>query len=304
MKPRMAIRIGGLRMKNPVTVASGTFGYGPEYSGLLDLNKLGAITVKGISPQPVKGNPTPRIAEVPCGMLNAIGLQNPGVEKFCEEYIPFLQEYELPVIVNIWGRTVEDYLQVAERLEHEPVVEALEINVSCPNIKEGSSAFGTRLDSFRRVVEGVRSVSKKTVIPKLAPQVTSIADFAVAAQECGADALSLINTIPAMAIDLETRSPVLGNVTGGLSGPAIHPVALKMVWDVSRAVDLPLIAMGGVRETKDALDFLVAGASAVAVGTENFANPEAALEIVAGIEAYLEEQGCSSLQDLIGSLKI
>lgn len=304
MKPDISVRIGELHMKNPVTVASGTFGYGPEYSGLVDLNRLGAITVKGISPEPVQGNPTPRIVEVPCGMINAIGLQNPGVEAFCSDYIPFLEQYDLPVIVNIWGRKVEDYIAVAERLSREPLVSALEINVSCPNIKEGSKAFGTHIDSFKRVVDAVRASTNKTIIPKLAPQVPSIADYAVAARDCGCDAISLINTLPAMAIDLEHRTPVLGNVTGGLSGPAIHPVAVKLVWEAAQAVDLPIIAMGGISAPEDALDFLVAGATAVAVGTENFANPTATLDIVAGIEDYMERKGISGIEDLIGSLRL
>jgi len=304
MRTDIAVRIGGLEMKNPVTVASGTFGYGPEYAGLVDLNRLGAITVKGISPQPVQGNPTPRIAEVPCGMINAIGLQNPGVEAFCRDYIPFLRNYDLPVIVNIWGRTVEDYIEVAQRFESEPDVDALEINVSCPNIKEGSKAFGTQIDSFKRVVEAVRSASKKTIIPKLAPHVPSIVDYAQAALDCGADAISMINTIPAMAIDLSNRTPLLGNITGGLSGPAIHPVAVKLVWEAASAVDLPIIAMGGISSTEDALDFIVAGATAVAVGTENFANPAVTVEIVEGIQKYLDANGMTKIDELIGSLKI
>jgi len=301
--PDMRIEIGGLKMRNPVTVASGTFGYGPEYAGLIDLNRLGAITVKGISPAPVSGNPTPRIVEVPCGMINAIGLQNPGMEAFCRDYLPFFENYDTPVIVNIWGRSVEDYAAVARRLDGEELVAAFEINVSCPNIKEGSKAFGTRIDSFRRVVDAVRAVTAKPIIPKLAPQVASIADYALAAQDCGADGVSLINTIPAMAIDLATRRPILGNVVGGLSGPAIHPVALKMVWEVAGAVDIPIIAMGGICEPKDALDFIVAGASAVAVGTENFANPGAALQVLDGIEEYLKANGMSAIDELIGSLQ-
>lgn len=303
MRPALEIRIGDLTMRNPVTVASGTFGYGPEYAGLVDLNRLGAMTVKGISPEPVSGNPTPRIVEVPCGMINAIGLQNPGMESFCTDYLPFFNDYNTPVIVNIWGRTVEDYAAVASRLTRENLVAAFEINVSCPNIKEGSKAFGTRIDSFQRVLEAVRAATTKPIIPKLAPQVASITDYALAARDCGADGVSLINTIPAMAIDLKTRTPVLGNVVGGLSGPAIHPVALKLVWEVANAVDLPIIAMGGISETKDALDFIVAGATAVAVGTENFANPEATVQIIDGIEQYLIENGMESIDQLIGSLR-
>lgn len=304
MKPDLAVAIGDLRMKNPVTVASGTFGYGPEYAGLIDLNELGAVTVKGISPEPVSGNPPPRIVEVPSGMINAIGLQNPGVERFCSEYIPFLEGYQVPVIVNIWGRTVEDYAVVARRFESESAVSALEINVSCPNIKEGSKTFGTQIDSFCRVVDEVRAATSKPIIPKLAPQVSSIVEYAQAALDSGADAVSLINTLPAMAIDLKERRPVLGNVVGGLSGPAIHPVALKLVWEVASTVDIPIIAMGGIVEARDALDFLVAGATAVAVGTENFANPLAPLEVVRGIEEYMQSNDMRSMDELIGSLRL
>jgi len=304
MKPDLSVEIGSLKMRNPVTVASGTFGYGPEYAGLIDINRLGAMTVKGISPEPVSGNPTPRIVEVPCGMINAIGLQNPGMEAFCKDYLPFFNDFDTPVIVNIWGRSVDDYAKVARRLTDEDLVSAFEINVSCPNIKEGSKAFGTRMDSFRRVIEVVRKVTGKPIIPKLAPQVPAIAEYALAAQECGADGVSLINTIPAMAVDLQTRRPVLGNVVGGLSGPAIHPVALKQVWEAASAIEIPIIAMGGISTAKDALEFLLVGATAVAVGTENFANPEASMQIVDGIESYLIENGIGSVAEFSGSLRI
>ncbi len=291
-------------MRNPVTVASGTFGYGPEYADLVDLNRLGAITVKGISPEPVHGNPLPRIVEVNGGMINAIGLQNPGVKVFIEEYLPFLRQYDTPVIVNIWGRSVDDYGIIAAQLDVREDVSALEINVSCPNIKEGSKAFGTQINSFRRVIETVRSATSKTIIPKLAPQVPSIAEYAQAARDCGADAVSLINSIPAMSIDIKTRTPVLGNITGGLSGPAIHSIALKLVWEVACAVDIPIIAMGGIMEPNDALDFLVAGASAVAVGTANFADPETSIRIIDGIEEYLIQNDMNNVNELIGSLTI
>lgn len=302
MKPDLRVEVGSLKMRNPVTVASGTFGYGPEYAGLIDIDRLGAMTVKGISPEPVSGNPTPRIVEVPCGMINAIGLQNPGMEAFCSDYLPFFKDYDTPVIVNIWGRSIDDYAVVARRLTEEKLVSAFEINVSCPNIKEGSKAFGTRIDSFRRVVEAVRAETAKPIIPKLAPQVPAIADYARAAEECGADGVSLINTIPAMAVDLETRRPILGNLVGGLSGPAIHPVALKQVWEAARAVDIPIVAMGGICTAKDALEFLLVGAAAVAVGTENFANPEATIQIVDGIEEYLLENEIESVAAFSGSL--
>lgn len=303
MKPNLSVEIGSLKMRNPVTVASGTFGYGPEYAGLIDINRLGAMTVKGISPEPVSGNPTPRIVEVPCGMINAIGLQNPGMEAFCKDYLPFFRDFDTPVIVNIWGRSVEDYAKVARRMTDEDLVAAFEINVSCPNIKEGSKAFGTRLDSFRHVVDTVRAATGKPIIPKLAPQVPAISEYALAAQDCGADGVSLINTIPAMAVDLQTRRPVLGNVVGGLSGPAIHPVALKQVWEAASAVEIPIIAMGGVTTPEDALEFLLVGAAAVAVGTENFANPEATMQIVDGIANYLIENGIGSVAEFSGSLR-
>jgi len=304
LKLDLTTRLGALRLKNPVMVASGTFGYGPEYADLVDLNRLGAIVVKGISPEPVPGNPTPRTVEVSSGLINAIGLQNPGMYGFIDEYLPFLRRYDVPVIVNIWGRSMDDYVLVAERLGAVQGVAALEVNVSCPNIKEGSCTFGSNVDMFRRVIQAVRQATKLPLIPKLAPDLANVRTFARVAEECGANAISLTNSLPAMAIDVETRRPKLGNVTGGLSGPAIRPVAVKLVWEAARAVKIPVIGMGGITCAADALEFIIAGASAVAVGTANFTNPLTALEVVDGIEAYLVRHGLDRLSPLIGSLQV
>ena len=303
-KPDLSVQLGRLHLKNPVMVASGTFGYGPEYADLVDLNRLGAIVVKGISPEPVSGNPPPRTVEVASGLINAIGLQNPGVRGFIDEYLPFLRRYDVPVIVNIWGRSIEDYAAVAARLDAVEGVAALEVNVSCPNIKEGSCTFGSNLDMFRRVITAVRKAARLPLIPKLAPDLSNVRTFARAAEECGADAISLTNSLPAMAIDIETRRPKLGNVTGGLSGPAIRPVAVKLVWEAARAVKIPVIGMGGITSASDALEFIIAGASAVAVGTANFSNPRAALDVADGIEAYLVKHGLDRLAPLVGSLRV
>lgn len=302
-RPDLRIDLGGIKMKNPVMTASGTFGYGPEYADLVDLNRLGAIVVKGISPQPVRGNPLPRTVEVASGLINAIGLQNPGVDGFVSEYMPFLRKFDVPVIVNIWGRTIEDYAHVAERFDAVDGVAGLEVNVSCPNIKEGSCTFGSNLDMFKRVVAAVRAKTKLTLIPKLAPDIAGIKTFAKAAEESGADAISLINSIPAMAIDIEARRPKLGNVTGGLSGPAIKPIAVKMVWEAARAVKIPIVGIGGISSAADALEFIIAGATAVAVGTANFTEPSTAMSVIAGMEEYLARQGLKSITELVGSLK-
>jgi dihydroorotate dehydrogenase (NAD+) catalytic subunit len=302
--PDCRVRLGPLTLRNPVLTASGTFGYGPEYADLVDYSTLGAIVVKGIRMEPMPGNPTPRTVETPSGLINAIGLPGPGVEGFIREYLPFLRRCDVPVIVNIWGRTEEEYGDVAARLSAEDGVAGLELNVSCPNIKEGSRAFGTNLDAFRRVVERVRKVTALPVIPKLAPNVSDIAVFARAAEEAGADAISLINSIPAMAVDIETRRPVLGNVTGGLTGPAIRPIAVKLAWDAARAVRIPVIAMGGIRDAADALEFIIVGAAAVAVGTASFVHPATATEVAAGIRDYLLRHGLPSLDALRGALKL
>jgi dihydroorotate dehydrogenase (NAD+) catalytic subunit len=299
----MAVRIGTMRMKNPVTVASGTFGYGPEYADLVDLNRLGAITVKGIGPEEHIGNATPRTFETRGGMLNAIGLPGPGAKGFIEKYVPFLKQYNVPVIVNIWGKGMEDYGRVVELLDAEDTVSAYEINLSCPNVKEGGSAFGTETDSFSRVIELVRGKTQKPIIPKLAPNVPNIGKFAKAAEDCGADAISIMNSYPAMAINIETLKPELANRTGGLSGPAIKPIAIKLVWDAAKATKLPIIGMGGIYEPEDAIEFMLAGATAVAVGTANFTDPATVLRVIDGIENYLQRKGHGSIADMVGTVK-
>ena len=290
-------------MKNPVMVASGTFGYGPEYADIVNLNQLGAMVVKGISRDPWDGNALPRLVEVPGGLVNAIGLQGPGVKKFIKEYLPFLRPYDVPVIVNIWGRSVDEYREVAAELDGAPGIAGLEINISCPNVKEGGAAFGTSVPGLRRVIAETRRATRLPLIPKLAPNVSNIAEFAKAAEEEGADAISLINSYPAMVIDIKTRKPVLANRVGGLSGPAIHPIAVKLVWEAARAVRIPVIGIGGITVARDALEFLIAGATAVAVGTSNFSDPMTAVQVSDGIRDYLVEQGISSVRDLIGSLQ-
>lgn len=304
MKPSMSVEVGGIRMKNPVMVASGTFGYGPEYADLIDLNQLGAIAVKGILSEPWEGNLTPRMVEVPGGLLNAIGLQNPGVEKFIKEYMPFLRRYDVPVIVNIWGRTEAEYGEVAARLDGVDGVSGLELNVSCPNVKHGGMAFGTNAGIMAGVISSVRKRTRLPLVPKLSPNVSDIALFARTAEESGADAISLINTIPAMAIDVETRRPVLANKVGGLSGPAIHPVAVRLVWEAARAVKIPVVGMGGITCARDALEFLIAGATAVAVGTANFTDPRTSLEVIRGIEDYLVRHGYTDVNELVGSVRV
>ncbi len=303
MSVALEIKIGSMEMKNPVTVASGTFGYGPEYADLVDLNRLGAITVKGIGPEEHVGNATPRTFETRGGMLNAIGLPGPGAKGFIEKYVPFLAPYDVPVIVNIWGKGMEDYGKVVEMLDAEDTVSAYEINLSCPNVKEGGSAFGTDTDSFSRVIELVRGKTQKPIIPKLAPNVSDIGAFAKAAEDGGADAISIMNSYPAMAINIETLEPELANRTGGLSGPAIKPIAIKLVWDVAKATKLPIIGMGGIYEPEDAIEFMVAGASAVAVGTANFTDPSTAIRVIDGIESYLVEKGHSSVANIVGTVK-
>ena len=302
--PELGITLAGIRMKNPVMVASGTFGYGPEYADLVDLNRLGAIVVKGISLEPWGGNRTPRLVEVPGGLVNAIGLQNPGVQGFVEKYLPFLRRFDVPVIVNIWGKTADDNAEVAARLDGVAGIAGLEINISCPNIKAGGSAFGTNLESTARVVAAVRRRTRLPLIPKLAPNVSDIASFARCCVDNGADALSLINSYPAMVIDIESRRPVLANVTGGLSGPAIHPIAVKLVYDVARAVKVPLIAIGGITQAREAIEFMIAGATAVAVGTANFTEPLTALHVVEGIGRYLEAHALASVGALVGTVRL
>lgn len=303
-EPGMQVDLGGLKMKNPVTVASGTFGYGEEYAGLVDVRRLGAITVKGVRLHPWPGNPLPRHVEVPGGMVNAIGLQGPGVEGFVTRYMPGLREAGVPVIVNIWGTDVAEYGEVAARLSDVPGVSALELNVSCPNVKEGGAAFGTDTGRLAELVAAVRRRARRPLIVKLAPNVPDIAVFARAAVDSGADALALINTMPAMVIDIESRRPVLANRVGGLSGPAIHPIAVKLVCDAARAVKVPIVAMGGIIEARQAIEFLIAGATAVAVGTANFMDPTTPLRVIDGIRDYLRNHNMASVSELTGSLRL
>jgi len=304
MKPHLETNLARIRMKNPVMVASGTFGYGPEYADLVDLNKLGAIMVKGVSLEPWGGNKTPRLVEVSGGLVNAIGLQNPGAQGFVEKYMPFLRRYDVAVIVNIWGKTVEEYAEVAARLDGVPGIHGLEINISCPNLKAGGSAFGIEVESTIRVVTAVRKRTTLPIIPKLAPNVSDIGAFARACADHGADAISLINSYPALVIDVEKRRPVLANVTGGLSGPAIHPIAVKLVYEAAKAVKIPIVAIGGITQARDALEFIIAGASAVAVGTANFTDPLTALRVIEGIEDYLVRHRMRAVRDLVGSLRL
>ncbi|MFZ4395691.1 MAG: dihydroorotate dehydrogenase [Kiritimatiellia bacterium] len=301
--PDTSVNIAGIRMKNPVTVASGTFGYGKEYAHLIDPRLLGAVTVKGIRLLPWEGNPLPRHVEVPGGMVNAIGLQGPGVDGFIRDYLPFLRETGVPVIVNIWGTSVEEYAEVAARFEDVEGIAGLEVNISCPNVKEGGASFGADPRTVSTLVAAVRRRTRLPLIPKLAPNVPNIRPYALAAAEAGANALSLINTIPAMVINIETRRPVLSNKVGGLSGPAIHPVAVKLVWDASQAVRIPIIAMGGVTGPEQAIEFLIAGATAVAVGTATFIDPGTVLRVITGIEDYLVRHHMKSVTELTGSLK-
>jgi len=300
--PDMAVHIGRIRMKSPVMVASGTFGYGPEYADLVDLNQLGAIVVKGIAANPTRGNPTPRTHETASGLINAIGLPNPGVDGFVREYMPFLRQYDVPVIVNIWGKTVEEYADVARRFSEVEGIAGLEVNVSCPNIKEGSCLFGTNLDLFRQVLDAVRKATSLTLIPKLAPNVSDIKAYARAAEASGADAISLINSMPAMAVDIKTRKPRIANVTGGLTGPAIHPIAVKLVWEAAGAVKIPVIGIGGIMQAEDALEFIIVGASAVQVGTASFTHPATSLEVTEGIREYLVRYNYASVRDLVGTV--
>lgn len=300
MRVNLAVNVGGIIMKNPVTTASGTFGYGPEYGRIIDLNRLGAIVVKGTTLSARQGNPTPRIAETPSGMLNAIGLQNPGVDKFIGEALPFLRNYQLPVIVNISGDTVEDYHKLAGILDRAQGVGGIEVNISCPNVKKGGLQFGSDPDSAGEVIRAVRRATSLPVIAKLSPNVTSITAVAEKVAEAGADALSMINTLLGMAIDIKSRRPVLGNIMGGLSGPAVRPVAVRAVWQVYRAVKLPIIGMGGITCAEDALEFIMAGATAVAVGTANFVNPRATIDIIDGLEKFMLENSIKDINEIIG----
>ena len=296
------VMIAGVELKNPVMTASGTFGSGMEYSEFVDLNRLGAVVTKGVANVPWAGNPTPRVAETYGGMLNAIGLQNPGIDVFLDRDVPFLQKYDTKIIVNVCGKTVEDYLEVVEKLGDAPV-DMLEINVSCPNVKEGAIAFGQKADCLFDITSKIRAKAKQPVIMKLSPNVTDIAEMARAAQAGGADAVSLINTITGMKIDIHRRTFALKNKTGGLSGPAIKSVAVRMVYQASKAVKIPVIGMGGIASAEDAIEFILAGASAVAVGAMNFVNPYLTEEVVSGIEAYMKQYQVENLTDLIGAVR-
>ncbi|HEY3298498.1 MAG TPA: dihydroorotate dehydrogenase [Armatimonadota bacterium] len=300
---RLNTNIAGIQMKNPVMVASGTFGFGKEFSDFIDLNCLGAIVTKGTSLSPWQGNPPDRIAETPSGMLNAIGLQNDGVDSLINEKIPWLRQFDVAVIVNIVGKTVEEYAEVARRLDGVEGVSGLEINISCPNVKEGGIAFGTDPGMCGCVVEAVRRATKLPVIPKLSPNVTDIVQMARVCVDSGADAVSLINTLLGTSIDTETRTFRLANITGGLSGPAIKPVALRMVWQVAQAVDVPVIGMGGIMTGVDAVEFMLAGADAVQVGTANFVRPDAALGVISGIADYVERHGMDRVANIVGTVK-
>ncbi len=299
---RLEVEIGRLRLRNPVMTASGTFGYGEEYAGFVDLDRLGAVVVKGLSLTPREGNPPPRIVETPAGMLNAIGLQNIGIERFLKERLPFLRRFDTPLVVNFFGDTVDEYVRAAERLSGVDGIHALEMNISCPNKQAGWSIFGTDPDVTHRVVGSVRRVTDLTLIVKLSPNVTDIALMARAAADAGADAVSLINTITGMAIDIRTRRPKLANVTGGLSGPAVRPIGVRMVWEVSRAVAIPVIGMGGIVSAEDAIEYMLAGASAVAVGTASFLNPTAAIDVLEGIKEFMTDQGIEDVRSITGGL--
>ncbi len=298
------VNIGGIEIKNPVLTASGTFGYGSEFHELIDLNMLGAIVVKGISLLPSKGNPPPRIVETSCGMLNAIGLENIGINEFVNKKLPFLTSINTPVIVNIYGKNIDEYVALAEIINDFDGISGIEVNISCPNVKKGGIAFGVDVQSAFEVVKAVRVKTSKLLIVKLSPNVTDISKIAVSVEKAGADSISLINTITGMAIDINTKRPKLANITGGLSGPAIKPVALKMVWEVANSVNIPVIGIGGIVIPADAIEFLIAGASAIQVGTANFINPNASIDIINGIESYLIQNNIDDVSDLIGSIKI
>lgn len=298
----MKVNIAGVEWKNPVTVASGTFGSGSEFAEYVDLNKLGAVTTKGVANIPWPGNPTPRVAETYGGMMNAVGLQNPGIDLFCERDIPFLRAYDTKIIVNVCGKSEEDYCEVVERLADEDV-DMLEINISCPNVKEGGIAFGQNPKAAEEITRAVKKYAKQPVIMKLSPNVTSIGEMAKAVEAGGADAVSLINTLTGMKIDIQRKAFVLANKTGGVSGPAIHPIAVRMVYEAANAVNIPVIGMGGIACAEDAVEMILAGASAVSVGTANFRNPSVTMEVVDGIERYMQEQGFENITDMVGLVK-
>lgn len=298
----LSVKIGNLELKNPVMGASGTFGFGKEYEDFLDVNEIGAIVTKGVTPKPRAGNPGVRIAETPSGMLNCIGLENPGVDAFIYDILPKIKKYNTAVIVNISAGSVEEYAEMAWRLDIDGV-DAVEVNISCPNVKEGGIVFGTDPKAAAAVTHAVKTHIKKTVIVKLSPNVTDIVQMAKAVEEAGADAISMINTLTGMAIDINTRKPLLGNITGGLSGPAVKPVALRMVWQVAKAVNIPIIGMGGIASAEDAIEFLLAGATAVAVGAHNFIDPSALKVIADGIAEYMQKHNIEDVNELVGALQ-
>lgn len=298
----MAVNIAGVEWKNPVTTASGTFGSGEEFSEFVDLNRLGAVTTKGVANVPWPGNPTPRVAEVYGGMMNAIGLQNPGIDLFCKRDIPFLRKYDTKIIVNVCGKSEQDYCEVVERLGDEDV-DMLEINISCPNVKEGGIAFGQNPKAAESITKAVKKYAKQPVIMKLSPNVTDITEMARAVEAGGADVVSLINTLTGMKIDINRKTFAIANKTGGMSGPAVHPIAVRMVYQVAQAVKLPIIGMGGIASAEDAIEMILAGASAVSVGTANFHNPAVTMEIVDGIEKYMQAQEFDSVADMVGIVK-
>jgi dihydroorotate dehydrogenase (NAD+) catalytic subunit len=300
----LKVKVGNLELQNPVMPAAGTFGYGEEYSSLIDLNRLGAIVTKGISLEPQEGNQPPRIWETPEGLLNSIGLHNVGIEVFVQQKLPFLRQFEVPIIVNFFGYTVDEYAEVARRLSALQGVAALEANLSCPNIKAGGIHFGCTATSVAEITKKIVKSSNLTIIVKLSSQVSNIKEIALAAEDGGATAVTLINSVPAMAIDLDRQKPVLGGITGGLSGPAIKPIALKAVWDAASAVKIPIIGVGGIMNYRDALEFLMVGATAVQVGTANFINPTAMLEIIQEIDGFLNQKGCKNILEIIGSAKL
>ena len=302
-KVDLSVKVAGVRFANPVLVASGTFGYGEEYGDFIDLSKLGGIVTKSITLRPREGNPPPRTVETPCGMLNAIGLTNVGVDRFIKEKLLFLRKLKTRVIVNVAGSTVQEYVDVVKRLNRCKGIDMLEINISCPNVAEGGLAFGAKPESAYACIKQVKDQAAYPIIAKLSPNVTDIVEIAEAVQEAGADAVSLINTLIGMAIDVEKRKPILGNITGGLSGPAVKPVALAMVWKVARAVDLPVIGIGGIMNTRDAVEFLLAGASMIQVGCGNFVDPQISVKIVNGLNGYLKEKKIRRIVDLVGTLK-
>ena len=297
-----SVNLSGVTLKNPVMTASGTFGSGAEFAEFVDLNKLGAVVTKGVANVPWPGNPTPRIAETASGMINAIGLQNPGIDLFCERDISFLKKYDTKIIVNVCGKSTEDYLEVVERLGEQPV-DMLEINISCPNVKEGGIAFGQKAEAAYAITKAVKEKAKQPIIMKLSPNVTDITEMARAVEAGGADVISLINTLTGMKIDIQRRCFALANKTGGLSGPAIKPVAVRMVYQVAQAVKVPIIGMGGIATWEDAIEFILAGATGISVGTANFNNPRATEEIAAGIERYLDDNGIADISELIGAVR-